>query len=86
MSKKIYIGRAQVITENGQFTFSNKATKRGAVFMNPNTTTVYVHNIPIPPSQTLSIDVYPGEELANPFWEINLNGNTSIYASPLITE
>lgn len=84
--KKISLGRAQKITESAQFSFSNSQPKRGAAFINPksNSNAVFVHGIPISAGDSLTIDVHPGETLANTSWDIDLNGNSEMYAAPLV--
>ena len=86
MSNQIYLSNAQRITQSGRFSFNNDQPKRGAAFINPKTNgaAVFVNGIPIPAGQTLSIDVHPGEVLANDKFDINLNGQTEIYATPLV--
>lgn len=86
MSKNISLGRAQKITSSGQFVFNNNQPKRGAAFINPktNSSAIFVHGIPISAGDSLTIDVHPGETLANQSWDIDLNGNSEMYAAPLV--
>jgi len=85
--QKIYRARAEEITSSTtSWTFSNNGKFAGFSFTNPDdTTTVFVDGWPIPPLQSETFSVYPGQECGNRNFDINLNGSSSsIYGGPLV--